>query len=184
MQERKKLLLQCIEKNPRAQRALYDQYKSIVMGLCRRYSRNKEEAEDIFQESFIRIFQHIDQLQDVDRMEVWIKRITVNASLNYYHKHKRHHHYQDFAGIGQENEDYEMILSGFSDEKIIELISQLADGYRIVFNLHVMEGYSHAEIAAMLSISEATSRSQLNRARQALQEKLRRLGMLKYERYA
>lgn len=154
------------------------------MGLCRRYTKSREEAEDVFQETFIRIYKNIGQLNSLKHLEPWIKKIAVNAAVNYYHRHKRHYHYADYLDHDGGNADYELILSNLSDETLIRLINGLPEGYRMVFNLYVVEGYSHAEIATMLEISEATSRSQLNRARQTLKEQLRNLGVLKYERYA
>lgn len=183
MQITEELLQQCRKQNVKAQRVLYDHFKSIVMGICRRYSRHTEEAEDIFQETFIRIFQNIGQLKSVELVEHWVRKIAVNAAVNYYHKHKKHHH-EDYLDPENQNDDYELILSGLSDEILIDIINQLPDGYRMVFNLYVVEGFSHGEIATFLKISEATSRSQFNRARQVLKQKLKRLGILKYERYA
>lgn len=87
-------------------------------------------------------------------------------------------------GFSHSNDDYELILSHFSDEQLIALINNLPDGYRLVFNLYEVEGYSHAEIAALLNISEVTSRSQLNRAKQTLKNKLKAVGVLRYEKYA
>lgn len=154
------------------------------MGLCRRYSKTKEEAEDAFQETFIRVFRNISQLNSLESIEPWIKKIAVNTTVSYYHSHKRHHHYTEYPEQDSQNEDYELILSNFSDETLVRLIRNLPDGYRMVFNMYVIEGYSHAEIASMLNISEATSRSQLNRARQVLKHQLKSIGVLKFERYA
>jgi RNA polymerase sigma-70 factor (ECF subfamily) len=153
------------------------------MGLCRRYTKNKEEAEDVYQEIFIRVFQNISQLKELDHLEQWIKKIAINTAVNYYHKNKRHNHAEERNGYHHENGDYSLILSQFSDEMLIRMINELPDGYRIVFNLHEVEGYSHGEIGELLNISEATSRSQLNRAKQALKNKLKNIGVLKYERY-
>ena len=127
---------------------------------------------------------NISQLSDFDNLVPWVKRIAVNASVNYYHKNKRHHNYSDYPEGINPGDDYELILSQLNDETLIELINDLPDGYRVVFNLNVVEGYSHAEIAALLSISEVTSRSQLNRAKQTLKNKLKALGVLKYEKSA
>lgn len=168
----------------RSQRELYDFFKPKVLGLCRRYTASREEAEDVFQETFIRVFQSIRQVRDVEHLEQWIKKITVNTAVNYFHKHKRHQHVMERNGLSQSNGDYELILSHFSDEQLITLINTLPDGYRLVFNLYEVEGYSHAEIAELLNISEVTSRSQLNRAKQTLKNKLKAFGVLRYEKYA
>lgn len=174
----------CKANDARSQRELYNLYRAKIMGLCRRYTKNKEEAEDVFQESFIRIFRSIGQLHDAEHLEPWISRIAVNTAINYYHRNKRHRHYPDLNGYEHPNVDHELILSHLSDEVVISVINNLPDGYRMVFNMYVVEGYSHAEIADLLHISEATSRSQLNRAKQALKLKLKTFGILRYEKYA
>lgn len=184
MEFNKEQLDQCKKNHAGAQRALYYLFKARIMGLCRRYTKNREEAEDVFQETFIRVFQNIYQLNDIDHLAPWIKRIAVNTAVNYYHKNKRHHHYADYPEQDNRNDDYELMLSQLNDETILDLINELPDGYRVVFNLNVVEGYSHAEIAELLKISEVTSRSQLNRAKQTLKNKLKALGVLKYEKYA
>lgn len=179
----KSILALLQQHDPKSQQELYDLYKAKIMGLCRRYSKKKEEAEDVFQEAFIRIFQNIDQLDDLEHLEQWMNRIAVNAAINYYHRHKRHLHEAEHNGCNHQNEEYKLILSQFSDEMLIAMINDLADGYRIVFNMYLVEGYTHAEIADMLHISEVTSRSQLNRAKHILKTKLKAFGIIKYEEY-
>lgn len=174
----------CQTNDAKSQRELYDLFKTRIMGLCRRYTWSKEEAEDVFQETFIRVFQNINQLRDVGHLEQWIKKVAVNAAVNYYYKNKRHQHLAEHNGYHKTNDDYEIILNHFSDEQLISLINNLPDGYRLVFNMHEVEGYSHVEIAALLNISEGTSRSQLNRAKQTLKNKLKAYGVLRYEKYA
>lgn len=179
----KTLLIYCQSNDSKSQRALYEFFKTTVFSLCRRYTHCKEEAEDVFQETFIRIFKSIYQVQDVEHLEQWIRKIAVNAAVSYYHRNKRHHQLIQDNGANHSNDHYELILSQFSDEQLISLINNLPDGYRIVFNLYEIEGYSHAEIAELLNISQATSRSQLNRAKQTLKNKLKAYGVLRYERY-
>jgi len=176
-------LARCQTKDAKSQRELYELYKAKVMGVCRRYAKNKEGAEDLFQEVFIRVFQSISQLNDIERLEQWIRRITVNTAVNSYHKNKNHQHAEERNGYHHQNDDYELILSQFSDEMLIKLINELPDGYRMVYKLREVEGYSHAKMGELLHISEATSRSQLNRAKQTLKSKLKGLGILKYEKY-
>jgi len=178
------LLSQLQQSDPKSQRELYDLFKPKIMGLCRRYTWCKEEAEDVFQEAFIRVFKNISQLRDVEHLEQWIKKIAVNTAVNYYYKNKKHQHAEERNGFHQADGEYELILSHFSDEQLISLINKLPDGYRMVFNMHEVEGYSHAEIAELLHISEVTSRSQLNRAKQTLKSKLKAFGVLKYEKSA
>lgn len=179
----KKQLSLCQLNDEKSLRELYTLYKAQIMGVCRRYTKNKEAAEDVFQEVFIRVFQNLKQLKDTERLEQWIIRIAVNTAVNYYHKNKNHQHSEEHNGYHHQNEDYELILSHFSDEMLIRLINELPDGYRMVFNMHEVEGYSHAEIGELLQISEVTSRSQLNRAKQTLKNKLKAFGIVKYEKY-
>jgi RNA polymerase sigma factor (sigma-70 family) len=173
----------CKNKDAKGQQDFYDFYKARMMGMCRRYTRNKEEAEDVFQEVFIRVFRSIDQLKDFDCLDQWLMKIAVNTAIKYYHKNKRHEHNDEHDGHSHQNDDHELILSHFSDEMLIRLINELSDAYRIVFNLHEVEGYSHGEIAKLLEISEVTCRSRLNRARQILKLKLQSIGIVKYEKY-
>ncbi len=183
MPEAENLLARCLLKDAKSQKELYDLYKARIMGLCRRYTKNIEEAEDVYQEIFVRVFQNISRLKDYEHLEQWIKKISINTAVNYYHKHKRHNHVEESQGYCHENEDYTLILSQFSDGMLIKLINELPDGYRMVFNLHEVEGYSHGEIGELLNISEVTSRSQLNRAKQTLKSKLKEFGVVKYESY-
>ncbi len=173
----------CKSGDRKAQRELYDLYKSRLMGVCRRYASSREEAQDVLQESFIKIFTKINQLDSSEAMESWMIRITINTAVDYYHKNKRY----TFSAIetaDSQNNDHELILSNIGDEFLIKTINGLPDGCRVVFNLFVVEGYSHAEIAGILKISESTSRSQLVYAKTILKEKLNAVGVLRYERYA
>lgn len=169
--------------DPKAQRDLYDLYKGKVMGICTRYTKDIKEAEDVFQESFIKIFNHINELRDDSNLESWMRKITVNTAVSYYHKHKKHVHVSEKNGFHYQNDDYQLILANFSIEAIVDIINHLPEGYRLVFNLSVVEGFSHAEIAKVLDITEATSRSQLTKAKQTLRNKLRARGIIKFEKY-
>src|SRR6185503_5352324 len=122
----------CQSNDSKSQRDLYTLFKGKVMGLCRRYSWCKEEAEDVFQETFIRVFKNIDQVHDAEHLEQWIKKIAVNTAVKHYHKNKRHQH-DDLGGYCQPNEDYELILSQLSNAILISVINNLPDGYRMVF---------------------------------------------------
>jgi RNA polymerase sigma-70 factor (ECF subfamily) len=178
------LLTGCQRGDAKSQRKLYEISKSMVMGVCRRYTRNKQEAEDVFQETFIRVYKNVRQVKDADHFQAWIRRTAANAAINYYHKHKRHAHVPESEGYAASNEDHGLILSHFTDEQLIGLINDLPDGYRMVFNLYEVEGFTHAEIASLLNISEVTSRTQLLRAKTLLKNELSKLGIRKYEKYA
>lgn len=161
----------CIRKNVRCQRLLFDAYSGRLMTVCLRYANDIPEAEDMLQESFIKIFEAVDQYRFEGSFEGWLKRITVNICLRILQRRKI-----KFLEVSA----YEMIpdnsqpeaLSSLSEQELIKMIRDLPDGYRIVFNLYVMEGYSHDEIAQMLGIETVTSRTQLVKARKMLQKKI------------
>jgi RNA polymerase sigma factor (sigma-70 family) len=178
------LLEQCRQNDSRAQRALYDHFKTRLMGLCRRYAKNREDAQDMLQESFVKIFMRMGQLQSADKLEQWMKAIAVRTAIDHYNKRKRlepefFEVVSDIAGA-----DYELLLENVSDEQLISLINGLPEGCRMVFNLFVVEGYSHAEISELLQISDGTSRSQLHHAKLLLKQKLNALGVKRYEKFA
>lgn len=180
-----RLFEQCKANDPRAQRALYDQFKARLMGLCRRYARDRDDAQDMLQETFIKIFTHIHQVQALASLEGWMKSIAVRTAIDHYHKKKRidlfSHPYQEYETSGA---GHEVILDDLSDQYLIKVVNDLPEGCRLVFNLSVVEGYSHLEIAEMLGITDSTSRSQLHYAKQLLKEKLNRLGITRYEKIA
>jgi RNA polymerase sigma factor (sigma-70 family) len=162
----------CKKGEPKAQRELYELFKNRLMGLCRRYTRNREEAEDVLQESFIKIFSKFHQVTSVDKAESWMKSVAVRTSIDHYHKvrkDKQLYETNDAAVLNVEVSSIETV----SDEYLVALINHLPDKCRVVFNLFEIEGYSHTEIAAMMNITESTSRSQLHYAKSLLKEKLR-----------
>lgn len=139
-----------------------------MLGVCLRYTRHEMEAEDILQDAFIKVFDHIDKFEFKGSFEGWIRRIVINTALKNYSK-KSFKHEQ----IGLESQP-ELplepdIYAHLQEEELLRLITRLPDGYRIVFNLYAIEGYNHKEIAELLGIQESTSRSQLVKARKMLQ---------------
>jgi RNA polymerase sigma-70 factor (ECF subfamily) len=162
----------CAVGHPASQKALYDQFKSMVFSICWRYTGNRSEAEDVFQEVFIRIFQRIDQLNDPAALEGWIRRISVNACLNAIKERTklRSESWDESLEIGKEDD------SALHYEDLMNLVQKLPPQYRLVFNLSVIEGYNFEEISEQLGISESTVRSNLHRARHWLQEKLGKNG--------
>jgi RNA polymerase sigma-70 factor (ECF subfamily) len=153
---------------------LFEQYAVKMMTVCLRYAGDSKEAEDILQESFIRIFSYINQFRFEGSLEGWLKRIVVNTALRLLQRKKLR-----FLEIDDEQETPPFVdphvLDELSAEELLRLISRLPEGYRIVFNLHAIEGYDHNEIAAMLNISSGTSRSQLAKARRLLQTQIKEL---------
>ncbi|MDJ1503869.1 sigma-70 family RNA polymerase sigma factor [Xanthocytophaga agilis] len=173
---KKALLESCRQGNMFAQRQLVELYSNRLYRLCLRYMRNEFDAEEVLMNGFLRFFEtlHSFEYRDDNGLEAWLKRIMVNAALMYLRKTKNLSllmHEEDV--IIPENATVE---SQLNSEMIYSLILQLPTGYRTVFNLYAIEGYSHAEIAEQLGISENTSKSQLSRARALLQSWLIKQG--------
>jgi RNA polymerase sigma-70 factor (ECF subfamily) len=180
------LFEQCKKEDARAQRILYDLFKGKLMGLCRRYTRNREEAQDVLQETFIRIFTRISQLESPEKFEAWMKSIAVRTAINHYHKTKVQNLMFSKIDAGKNDvNSADITIENLTDEHLVNLINDLPEGCRMVFNLFAVEGYSHAEVAEMLQISESTSRSQLHHARFLLREKLKCQSLASYyEKFA
>ncbi|MFN8354934.1 MAG: RNA polymerase sigma factor [Spirosomataceae bacterium] len=176
------IILGCQQNDPRSQTAFYNMYKGRVMGICRRYARSTHEAEDIFQEAFVKIFRKIGHLQKIESISSWVKQVTVNTAINYYHQHLKDHLLDvDYQDVSISNDDHSLMYSHFSTEELMKFINRLPDGYRMVFNLYVIEGFNHVEIGEMLNISENTSKSQLSRAKELLRRQLKTVGIISYE---
>lgn len=169
----------CKKKERLAQQALFDLYKSRLMGVCRRYARTRDGAQDILLEAFFKILTKIDQVEEVEKFEGWMMKITVHTAINHYRASLKFKDHVDIHGrdLIQTNED---ILSSLSNEIILELIEKLPDGARVVFNLHVIEGYTHVEISEMLGLSEGTSRSQFHYAKNLLKARLNKINQMQY----
>lgn len=176
MSEEKKLVRLCKQKSNKAFNKLYDNYAPVLFAICLRYAADKSEAEDILQESFIKIFNNIKRYKSQGSFEGWLKRVTVNTALNYLRTRKRLL-YSDEKDkeMNQFIDDKIDAVSQMSENEILNCIQDLPAGYRTIFNMYVIEGYKHAEIAKILNISVNTSRTQLIKARKALQKELERL---------
>ena len=165
------LIQGCINEDRNSQKALYHRFAGKMMALCLRYARNYSEAEDIMQDAFIKVFNNIHKFQFKGSFEGWIRRIMINTALKFYTKSS---YRNEMPGL--ENYDCGVsqpkVFAYMSLDEILELISELPDGYRMVFNLYAIEGYNHNEIAEMLNISPGTSRSQLVKARRMLQKQI------------
>lgn len=166
------LIKGCRRRDRNAQKLLYDTYSSKMYGLCYRYLKDAMEAEDVLVISFAKIFEKIDQFKGEGSFEGWIRRIVVNEALTCLRKHR-----SMYLEAELEQAEYQLNYKSLEDhleaEDLIQLINDLPTGYRIVFNMYAIDGYSHKEIAESLGISENTSKSQLSRARTYLQKALK-----------
>lgn len=166
------LIKGCLRRDRRSQQQLYELYSSKMYGICYRYVRQPMEAEDILVTAFTRIFEKIDQFKGDGSFEGWIRRIVVNEALTSLRKARAMYVETEIEKADQEP-DYQSLSTQLEAEDLLNLISQLPLGYRVVFNMYAIDGYSHKEIAEQLGISENTSKSQLSRARAYLQKVLK-----------
>jgi RNA polymerase sigma-70 factor (ECF subfamily) len=164
------LIKACIAKDPRAQRMLYDQYAGKMLAVCQRYCASTEEAEDAFQEGFVKVFAKIKDYKHDGAFGGWIRRIMVNTVLDHLRKNKKHLFHENVDEVFDVSTQNESPLEALSAQELFKVLEQIPDGYRVVFNLFAIEGYSHKEIAEQLNITESTSKSQFLRARKYIKK--------------
>jgi len=164
----------CLKGDRISQKALFDRFSGKMLAVCSRYSRHVMEAEDLLQDGFIKVFTNLDQYKFEGPFEQWIRRIMINNAIKNCHRKSFQNEYSVGDELPETFEDPEAINS-MSERELLGLISELPDGYRMVFNLYAIEGFSHKEISESLKIEESTSRSQLVKARKVLQDKLLKL---------
>ncbi len=170
----KELLKACLSGDRSAQRDIFYLYSGKMMAVCQRFAKNRHEAEDVLQDAFVKVFTHMHEFANAGSFEGWVRRIVINTAIK--NNLKNHTIFQE---LDPEHVKEDMVppevFSSLSEEELIRLITSIPDGYRTVFNLYVIEGFTHKEIAEMFHIEEATSRSQLAKARRLLQEKVTQL---------
>lgn len=159
----------CIAGRRDCQEVLYRYYSPKMFGICLRYANNYHSGEDILQEGFIKVYNNLDKFRGEGSFEGWIKRIFINTAIEHYRKSINHtgHSELDKASFRQVNE---IAVENLATQDLLKLVQKLSPGYRTIFNMYVIEGFTHREIAEMLNISEGTSKSQLARARAILQK--------------
>ena len=167
----KELIEGCISGKREMQQALYDKYSHQMYAVALRYAKVQQEAEDILQEAFIKVFQKIDTFRQDSSLVHWIKRVVINTALNSQRSKLYMYPMVDVSDLhGWSAEG--TAISDFSHQELLQMIQELPDGCRVIFNLYAVEGYKHHEIAKMLEISEGTSKSQYSRAKVLLQQKV------------
>lgn len=165
------LIKGCIRRERSAQKRLYDTFSSKMYALCCRYVKDSMEAEDVLVTAFTKILDRIDQFKGDGSFEGWIRRIVVNESLTYLRRN-RSMYVETELEAADRDPDYQHLSDHLEAEDLLSMIQELPVGYRMVFNLYAIDGFSHKEIADQLNISENTSKSQLSRARVFLQKLL------------
>ena len=170
----KELIKRCCKNDPRAQQELYEKYAPKMYGVCLRYACNKEIAQDLMHDGFITVFSKISSFRGEGSFEGWLRRIFVNTALGHLRKTDIIGQAAEREAAGQFGSTEATAVEQMTETELLRCIAELPDGYRAVLNLFAIEGYSHKEIAAMLNISEGTSRSQYLRAKVFLQRLLQK----------
>lgn len=158
------------------QKQLFDQYSGKMLAVCMRYSKHQMEAEDLLQDGFIKVFTNLEQYKSEGPFEQWIRIIMINNAIKNCKRKSFQNEYSAGDEIPELSEEPE-VIENMAERELLKIINELPDGYRMVFNLYAIEGYSHRQVSEALNIEESTSRSQLVKARKVLQEKL-----LKYQK--
>lgn len=171
------LVKECVSGNARSQRLLFDRFSAKMLGVAMRYINDKERAEDVLQDAFIKVFKHLNRFKNDGSLEGWIRRIVVNTALDQLRKNKKRQ-----SDIALDDSFIEITTNNFTEERLqaeslMKIVQELPDGYRTVFNMFAIEGYSHKEIAKKLGITENTSKSQYSRAKSVLREILNKLNI-------
>lgn len=161
----------CRRNNRQAQKAVYEKWAGKMMAVCCRYIKDRMEAEDVLVTSFTKVFERIGQYKGEGSFEGWLRRVVVNEALTYLRRNKSMYLETNLEEADHQP-DWGVIGSALEADDLLTLVASLPSGYRMVFNLYAIDGYSHKEIAERLGITESTSKSQLSRARTFLQEKL------------
>ena len=167
------ILKGCLSGDRRSQEHLYKMFSARMFGLCLQYSNNYDDAKDILQEGFIKVFQKLKQFDKRGSFEGWIRRIMINTALERYRSQTRLYPLTE-QDVRREDLIYEEVFETLTARDLVKLMQELPPRYRMVFNLYAIEGYTHKEVGDMMGISVGTSKSNLSRARQILQEKVKR----------
>lgn len=173
--DEKKLISACISNNRDAQRELYNRYAPLMMSVARRYVGDYDIAQDVLQDAFIKVFTSLRSFSGKGSLDNWIRRIVVNSALEYLRSKDILHECIDIEDIASSVIANDSVIDEISTEELLNIISSLPSGFRTVFNMFAIEGYTHKEIAQHLNITESTSRSQFNRAKALIRKKLENL---------
>lgn len=166
------LVIECVKGNVRAQQKLFDKFARKMLGVCLRYAKNTEQAEDVLQDGFVKVYSKLKDFKMEGSLEGWIRRIMVNTALDQIRKNGKLLGNTNIDDVGYKIENNAFVFEGLVAEDLMKLVQAMPTGYKVVFNMFAIEGYTHFEIAKTLGISENTSKSQYSRARAYLREKL------------
>jgi RNA polymerase sigma factor (sigma-70 family) len=164
------LIRGCLNNDRKAQEQLYRMFADDMLVVCLAYESDPDEAKDILQNGFIKVFRSLDQYDNQGSIKGWIRRIIVNTAIDHYRKKKNTDGFVDIENIGDTGQGFDVTESKENVKEILELVERLPDRARLIFNLFALEGYSHKEIATQLNIAEGTSKSMYSRAKMLLQQ--------------
>ncbi|HNR85028.1 MAG TPA: RNA polymerase sigma factor [Taishania sp.] len=173
--EEQTLIKDCLNGNPIAQRKLFEKFAPKMMTVCLRYMKDRQEAEDVLQDGFVKVFQKFHLYENSGSLEGWIRRIIVNTALDQLRKNSKFGYMDDVDEVGYKIENNSYTFENLVAQDLMKMIDQMPNGYKVVFNMFAIEGYSHKEIGEMLGISENTSKSQYLRARDYLKKQLEKI---------
>ncbi len=175
MMNDQQILKGCLKHDRLAQKSLFERYSGLLMGICIRYATDIPEAEDILQESLLKIYLNVGDYSGVGSFTGWMRKIVINTAITYYHKNLKHKHYVEIEEVFTSEVGKDVPDNEFTSGELKGVMDELPPGYKAVFNLYAIEGYKHKEIAEMLKIDVNTSKSQYSRARAFIQKRLKRL---------
>ena len=182
MKSDEQIIVGCQQGKRKAYNQLFETYAPVMLGVCMRYCKNRIDAEDVLQDGFIKVFKQIHKFRFEGSFEGWVKRIMINAAIDNYQVNLKHAFHENLAeAVGDADSADFHSDDDLPEEmriphaKLMDMIQELPDGYRMVFNLYAIENYNHKEIASLLGISENTSKTQLLKARKALRKKIETL---------
>ena len=165
-----------MQEDRKMQQALYDKFSGKMYAVCLRYTKDEDDAQDVLQDGFIKVFKNLAKFRSEGSFEGWVRRIFVNTDIEHYRRSVNMKPVTEKEERSLEDNDLSA-LDNLHEKEIIKLINKLSPGYRTVFNLFVIEGYGHKEIAEMMRISEGTSKSQLARAKAVLQKMIKEINL-------
>ena len=173
MLNEEQLIKRCRKRDKNAQKLLFERYAGLLLGVCIRFATDISEAEDILQEGFVKIFFKIGDYSGTGSFYNWMRKIMINMAITNYYKTRKHHFQYDIEKVDEMGiERVNLKESDFTHEELLKVISELPEGYRVVFNLYAIEGFKHKEIAGILNIDINTSKSQYSRAKKVIRRKL------------
>jgi RNA polymerase sigma factor (sigma-70 family) len=169
------VIVDCKKNKRKAQVALYNHYAPLLLGVCSRYVNDHSEAQDILQDSFLKIFKNIKDFSGKGHFENWMKRIVVNTAITHFHKEKKHYYHEELDEINESEIRLDISPDKeFEAKELYQMLKTMPDGYKLIFNLYAIEGYKHREIAEKLKIDESTSKTQYLRAKKWLAKEIKK----------